>query len=109
MPMPSGLRIVFFGTPAFAAYILEYLKNEGENVVAVVTTPQKQQGRGLKTKPMVMQEAAQKLGIPVLAPEKLRDENAKSRQRYAAVLHRRFPPPVGLKPTQPTAVYPCHS
>jgi len=71
---PSGLRIVFFGTPAFAAYILEYLVKAGENIVAVVTTPEKQQGRGLKTRPMVMQEAAQKLGIPVLAPEKLRDE-----------------------------------
>lgn len=79
--MPSGLRIVFFGTPAFAAYILEYLHNAGENVVAVVTTPQKQQGRGLKTKPMVMQEAAQKLGIHVLAPEKLRDENFLSELR----------------------------
>jgi methionyl-tRNA formyltransferase len=71
---PSGLRIVFFGTPAFAAYILEYFNKAGENIVAVVTTPEKQQGRGLKTRPMIMQEAAQKLGIPVLAPEKLRDE-----------------------------------
>jgi methionyl-tRNA formyltransferase len=72
---PSGLRIAFFGTPAFAAYILEYLKEAGENIVVVVTTPEKQQGRGLKTRPMVMQEAAQKLNIPVLAPDKLRDEN----------------------------------
>jgi methionyl-tRNA formyltransferase len=72
--VPSGLRIVFFGTPAFAAYILEYLSHAGENIVAVVTTPEKQQGRGLKTRPMIMQEEGQKLGIPVLAPEKLRDE-----------------------------------
>ncbi|MDP4219233.1 MAG: methionyl-tRNA formyltransferase [Bacteroidota bacterium] len=69
----SGLRIVFFGTPEFAAYILEYLVKEGEQIVAVVTTPEKQQGRGLKSKPTVVQEAAQKLGIPVLAPEKLAD------------------------------------
>jgi methionyl-tRNA formyltransferase len=71
----SGLRIVFFGTPEFAAYILEYLVKEGEQIVAVVTTPEKQQGRGLKSKPTVVQEAAQKLGIPVLAPEKLADPN----------------------------------
>jgi methionyl-tRNA formyltransferase len=71
---PSGLRIVFFGTPAFAAYILGYLYSAGENIVAVVTTPEKQQGRGLKTHPMVMQEQAQKLGISVLTPEKLLDE-----------------------------------
>jgi len=68
-------RIVFFGTPYFAAYILEYLHNADENIVAVVTTPEKEQGRGLKTRPSVMQKKAQELGIPVLAPEKLRDEN----------------------------------
>ncbi len=68
------MRIAFFGTPAFAANILEYLHEAGENIVAVVTTPEKQQGRGLKTQPMVMQEVAQKLDIPILAPEKLRDE-----------------------------------
>lgn len=72
--MSSGLRIVFFGTPAFAASILEYLHNAGEHIVAVVTTPEKKQGRGLKTQPMIMQETAQKLGIPVLTPENLRDE-----------------------------------
>jgi methionyl-tRNA formyltransferase len=70
----SGLRIGFFGTPAFAAYILEYLVKAGENIVIVVTTPEKEQGRGLKTRPSVMQEKAQELGIPVLAPEKLRDK-----------------------------------
>lgn len=70
----SGSRIVFFGTPYFAAYILEYLEKAGENIVAVVTTPEKEQGRGLKTRPSIMQEKAQELGIPILAPEKLRDE-----------------------------------
>ncbi|MEP7234817.1 MAG: methionyl-tRNA formyltransferase [Ignavibacteriota bacterium] len=71
---PSGLRIVFFGTPAFAAHILNFVANAGENIVAVVTTPEKQQGRGLKRTPMIMQEAGERLSIPVLAPGKLRDD-----------------------------------
>lgn len=70
---PSGLRIVFFGTPQFAAYILEHLVSSGENVVLVVTTSEKEQGRGLKTRPAALQEKAVELGIPFLAPEKVRD------------------------------------
>jgi methionyl-tRNA formyltransferase len=66
-------RIVFFGTPEFAAYILEELVKAGKDVVAVVTTPPKEQGRGLKTRPSVMHEAAERLGIPVLVPTKLKD------------------------------------
>jgi methionyl-tRNA formyltransferase len=72
---PSGLRIVFFGTPQFAAYILEHLVSSGENVVLVVTTSEKEQGRGLKTRPAALQEKAVELGIPFLAPEKVRDSN----------------------------------
>lgn len=70
---PSGLKIVFFGTPQFAAYILEYLVAHGENIVCVVTTSEKEQGRGLKTRPAVLQEKAVELGIPFLAPKKVRD------------------------------------
>jgi methionyl-tRNA formyltransferase len=71
----SGLRIIFFGTPQFAAYILEHLVENGENVVLVVTTREKEQGRGLKTRPAALQEKAVELGIPFLAPEKVRDAN----------------------------------
>jgi methionyl-tRNA formyltransferase len=67
-------RIIFFGTPEFAAYILEELVKAEKQVVAVVTTPPKEQGRGLKTRPSAMHETADKLGIPVLVPTKLRDE-----------------------------------
>lgn len=72
---PSGLRIVFFGTPQFAAYILEHLVSSGENVILVVTTSEKEQGRGLKTRPAALQEKAVELGIPFLAPEKVRDQS----------------------------------
>lgn len=71
---PSGLKIIFFGTPQFAAYILESLVTHGENIVCVVTTAEKEQGRGLKTHPAVLQEKAIELGIPFLAPKKVRDQ-----------------------------------
>ena len=70
---PSGLKIIFFGTPQFAAYILESLVAHGENIVCVVTTSEKEQGRGLKSRPAVLQEKAVELGIPFLAPQKVRD------------------------------------
>jgi len=42
------MRIVFFGTPAFAAYSLQALINNKLNVVAVVTAPDKPAGRGMQ-------------------------------------------------------------
>lgn len=69
----SDLRVVFFGTPQFAAYIFEHLVSSGENVVLVVTTSEKEQGRGLKTRPAALQDKAVELGIPFLAPQKVRD------------------------------------
>ncbi len=69
----SGLRIIFFGTPEFAAHILREFVRNGENVVAVVTLPDKLQGRGMKLKPSAVKERALELAIPVLTPEKHRD------------------------------------
>ncbi|MEY4003410.1 MAG: hypothetical protein RIT07_1452, partial [Bacteroidota bacterium] len=40
------MRIVFFGTPAFAAFSLQKLMENGKNIVAVVTAPDKPAGRG---------------------------------------------------------------
>ncbi|HYM20770.1 MAG TPA: methionyl-tRNA formyltransferase [Candidatus Kapabacteria bacterium] len=71
--MTRAPRVIFFGTPEFAAYILEYLAKNNVNVVAAVTTPEKAQGRGLKTRSSAMQDKAKELGLPVLAPEKIRD------------------------------------
>ena len=71
--MQGEPRIIFFGTPEFAAHILRELVRAGKNIVAVVTTPPKEQGRGLKTRPSSMHEAAESLNIPVLVPLKLKD------------------------------------
>ncbi|MBQ7460652.1 MAG: methionyl-tRNA formyltransferase [Bacteroidaceae bacterium] len=71
----EGVRIVFMGTPDFAVQSLRRLVEEGFNVVGVVTMPDKPIGRHhdiLQSSPV--KKFAQEKGIPVLQPEKLRDE-----------------------------------
>ena len=68
------LRIVFMGTPEFAVPSLRALVREGYNVVGVVTTPDREAGRGLKIHESDVKIAARELGLPVLQPERLRDE-----------------------------------
>lgn len=63
------------GTPEFAVPSLRALVEGGYNVVAVVTTPDKPAGRGLKIQESDVKRAALELGIEcILQPEKLRDE-----------------------------------
>ncbi len=71
--MPSNLRSIFFGTPEFAAHILRDLVERGEQILAVVTTPDKPQGRGMILHGSAVKQAAIELGIPILTPEKHRD------------------------------------
>lgn len=66
------LRIVFLGTPGFAACSLEKLITDQYNVVAVVTAPDKPSGRGLQLQQSEVKQIAVKHGIPVLQPEKLK-------------------------------------
>lgn len=69
----KDLRIVFMGTPEFAVASLRRIVEEGYNVVAVVTTPDKPAGRGQKLHESDVKVAAKELGLPILQPEKLRD------------------------------------
>ena len=62
------------GTPEFASTSLCRLVAEGYNIVAVVTTPDKPAGRGQKMHESDVKLTAKKLGLPILQPEKLRDE-----------------------------------
>ncbi|WP_028840790.1 methionyl-tRNA formyltransferase [Thermodesulfobacterium hveragerdense] len=64
-------RIVFFGSPDFAIPPIEGL-HENENLIAVVTQPDKPQGRGLKTLPCVVKKWALEKGIYVLDPQKIK-------------------------------------
>ena len=71
----KDLRIVFMGTPEFASTSLKSLVAEGYNIVAVVTTPDKPAGRGQKIHESDVKLTAKELGLPILQPEKLRDES----------------------------------
>jgi methionyl-tRNA formyltransferase len=72
--MNKPLRIVFMGTPDFAVASLQRLLGGGCNVVAVVTAPDRPSGRGLQLTPSAVKKAAQEANLPVLQPEKLRDQ-----------------------------------
>lgn len=69
-----GLRIVYMGTPDFAVPTLDKLIEQKQNVVAVVTAPDKPSGRGLKLQASSVKEAALAHNLPILQPEKLKDE-----------------------------------
>jgi methionyl-tRNA formyltransferase len=69
------LRVVFMGTPDFAVPTLEAIAGNHE-VVAVYTRAPAVSGRGLKTRPSPVHAAAERLGIPVETPARLRDEGA---------------------------------
>ncbi len=66
-------KIVFMGTPQFAAYSLEKVINAGINVAAVVTVPDKRKGRGLRVTESEVKKVAREYGLPILQPEKLKD------------------------------------
>lgn len=68
----AGLRIVFMGTPDFACPTLTRLIDRGEDVIAVVTQPDRPKGRGQKLVPPPVKVIAEEHGIPVLQPLKVR-------------------------------------
>ena len=70
----KDLRIVFLGTPEFAVCSLDKICNDGFNVVAVVTMPDKPAGRGHKMFQSPVKEYAVQHGLPVLQPVNLKDE-----------------------------------
>ena len=66
------MRIVFMGTPDFALFSLKALVEAGEEVVGVVTQPDKPRGRGYVLTPPPVKIYALEQGIPVYQPETLR-------------------------------------
>ena len=66
------MRVLFYGTPAFALPTLEALIG-GHRVVAVVTQPDRPAHRGQRLTPSPVKERARAAGIPVLQPARLRD------------------------------------
>ena len=72
--MKEKLRIVFMGTPEFAVGILDALVQSKHEVVGVVTVADKPAGRGQQIQQSAVKQFAVSHELPVLQPEKLRDE-----------------------------------
>ena len=68
------LRIIFMGTPDFAAATLQALIDGPDEVVAVITQPDRKKGRGKKVTPPPTKVIAEAAGIPVLQPSKIKTE-----------------------------------
>lgn len=71
----QSLRIIYMGTPDFAVESLRALVVGGYNVVAVVTMPDKPAGRGHQLQYSAVKQYALSVGLPLLQPERLRDED----------------------------------
>jgi methionyl-tRNA formyltransferase len=74
MVAAGPLRIVFFGTPAFAVATLDALLESRHTVVGVVTQPDRPRGRGQRTSDTAVKARAARAGLAVLQPERLNEE-----------------------------------
>ena len=68
------LRIVYFGTPAFAVPSLEALLHSRHDVAAVVSQPDRPRGRGQQLQPTPTKQVALNHNVPVLQPTRIKDE-----------------------------------
>ncbi|TXK88513.1 methionyl-tRNA formyltransferase, partial [Parageobacillus sp. SY1] len=75
------IKVVFMGTPDFSVPILKQLIEDGYNIAAVVTQPDKPKGRKRELTPPPVKVEAEKHGIPVLQPTKIREK-----EQYEQVL-----------------------
>lgn len=76
--MSQALRIVFAGTPDFAAEHLKALLDTPHQIVAVYTQPDRPAGRGQKLMPSPVKQLAVQHGLPVLQPPTLRNSEAQA-------------------------------
>ena len=66
------MKLVFAGTPAFAASALEYLHRDGFEIVLVLTQPDRPAGRGMQLQASAVKQYAAASGLPVAQPRGLR-------------------------------------
>lgn len=78
---PAGLRIVYFGTPAFAVPSLQRLLESRHEVVALVSQPDRPKGRGHHVVATPTKEVAVAHGLSVLQPDRIRHEDFLSQIR----------------------------
>jgi methionyl-tRNA formyltransferase len=70
------MRLIFLGTPAFAVPTLEKVLDAGHTVLSVITQPDRPKGRGQALSASPVKEAAQRRGLPVFQPERIRRPEA---------------------------------
>ena len=81
------MKIIFMGTPEFAAHFLEHLHSGPHQVLAVVTQPDRPVGRGRVLTPPPVKAKALELGLPVLQPASVKDASfAEDLKRWDADL-----------------------
>ena len=78
------MKIIFAGTPPFAAAALNALVAAGHQIVLVLTQPDRPAGRGLKLRPSAVAEQALRLGLPLIKPVSLRNEDVQATLRAIA-------------------------
>lgn len=72
------MRVIFMGTPDFAACALQAIVTAGHQVVAVYSQPPRPAGRGQKERPSAVQACAESLGLEVRTPTSLRTPEAQA-------------------------------
>jgi len=77
------MRIVFAGTPVFAAASLRAVADAGHDIPLVLTRPDRPAGRGMKLASSEVKQLAQERGFPVFQPATLKDPQAQQRIRDA--------------------------
>jgi methionyl-tRNA formyltransferase len=82
--MQSSLNVVFCGTPGFAVPTLARLVESGFKVPLVVTQPDRPRGRGMETAFSPVKQEALRLGLPVIQPEKIKN-NPEFREQLEAI------------------------
>ncbi|MCE5273021.1 methionyl-tRNA formyltransferase [bacterium] len=78
------MRVLFWGSPDFAVPSLEALAGSEQTVAGVVCQPDRPQGRGLKSAACAVRQAAERLGLPCLQPERPRGDDFLARLRELA-------------------------
>lgn len=76
---PSAVRVVFMGSPGFAVPSLRALAGADYDLAAAVTQPDRPAGRGGALRPPEVKLAGSELGLPILQPETLKDDEIQGR------------------------------
>ena len=80
------MRVIFAGTPDFSVNALEALLAAGHEIVAIYTQPDREAGRGRKTRPGPVKSCAEKHGLIIEQPSTMKDAAARMKEFSADVM-----------------------